>query len=96
MIYHITTQAEWAGYSKENNYAPIAFAVEGFIHCCSKAQVEGVLQRYFQGKTDLLLLEVDESKLTALLKFEPATNHELFPHVYGVINKDAINKIEPL
>jgi uncharacterized protein (DUF952 family) len=90
MIYHIATSEEWNLHRDSATYEPGAFKREGFIHCSTSEQVKGVLQRYYAGVTDLILLHIDESKLTALLKYEEATSHELFPHVFGPINKDAI------
>jgi uncharacterized protein (DUF952 family) len=96
MIYHITTQVHWNELSHHHAYAPPAFAREKFIHCCDAHQVEGVLSRYFKGVDNLLMLHLDETKLKAPLQYEPGTNHELFPHVYGEINKDAIMRIQKI
>ena len=50
-----------------------------------------MLQRYYKNATGLLLLHVDENKLAAELKYElsPSVN-ELFPHLYGRLNLDAV------
>jgi uncharacterized protein (DUF952 family) len=95
MIYHITTEGEWKN-SSEFFYSPSAFQKEKFIHCCSKEQLKGVLQRYFTGQRNLLLLTLDERKIKALLKYEPSTNNEMYPHIFGEINKDAIVEISLL
>ena len=96
MIYHIATSQEWNLHLTNATYEPDAFSKEGFIHCSTKAQVPGVLQRYYAGVQNLILLHIDESKLTPSLKYEAATNEELFPHVFGPINKDAIVTVENL
>lgn len=67
-----------------------------FIHCCEMKQVQGVLSRYFKDVDNLLLLHIDEKKLIADLKYEVSTGHEKFPHLYGVINKEAIEHIEKI
>jgi uncharacterized protein (DUF952 family) len=91
MIYHVTTDEEWSLYDNTNHYAPKAYENEGFIHSCHLHQLNGVLDRYFAGRSALLLLLIDEQKLTCQVKHEPGTGNELFPHIYGVINKDAIS-----
>jgi uncharacterized protein (DUF952 family) len=96
MIYHIATSEDWNLHLTNSTYEPHAFLKEGFIHCSTSEQVKGVLQRYFAGVKNLILLHIDESKLTASLKYEVATNGELFPHVSGPINKDAIVTVENL
>lgn len=96
MIYHIIPETAWnEQQATESIYGP-SLEAEGFIHCCTKLQVEGVLHRYFQGQTGLLILEIDEQKLEAELRFEKSTNDELFPHVYGTINKSAILSVKRL
>jgi uncharacterized protein (DUF952 family) len=96
MIYHIATSEDWNSHLTNATYEPHAFSNEGFIHCSTKEQVPGVLQRYYAGAKNLILLHIEESKLTALLKYEEATNGELFPHVFGPINKEAIVTVENL
>lgn len=96
MIYHIATSEDWNLHLTNATYEPQAFSKEGFIHCSTKEQVPGVLQRYYAGAKNLILLHIDEHKLTALLKYEAATNNELFPHVFGPINKEAIVTVENL
>jgi len=60
-------------------------------------QIEGVLSRYFQGKTALVKLSVDEKKLIAEIKNELSPSlQETFPHVYGAINLDAVVKAEDI
>ena len=96
MIYHITTQVRWDEWTSQREFAPEAYEKEKFIHCCKADQIQGVLDRYFKGSTHLLLLCLEEQKLTAPLRYEPGTNNELFPHLYGTINKDAIIEIRKI
>ncbi|CAN5464883.1 hypothetical protein BH10BAC2_BH10BAC2_26280 [soil metagenome] len=50
-----------------------------------------VLQRYFAGKTDLVKLTIDTSKLNVKLQYDFTLSiGEAFPHIYGNINPDAI------
>lgn len=94
MIYHVTTNEEWEAFKTRQVYAPAAYEREGFIHLCQLNQLQGVLDRYYKSRTDIMLLHVDEKKLVSTLKYESGTNGELFPHVYGEINKAAIEKID--
>ncbi|HNT51071.1 MAG: DUF952 domain-containing protein [Cyclobacteriaceae bacterium] len=94
MIYHIVVQSEWSLQANHDLYFPADFNSVGFIHCCTYSQLKGVLQRYFQDRSDLLLLSIDEHMLDAELKYEPGLNGELFPHLYGPINSKSIVKVE--
>jgi uncharacterized protein (DUF952 family) len=95
LIYHITTLGEWEESKKKGQHIAASYETEGFIHCSTKDQVEGVLHRYFKGSSSLVELTIDPEKLTSKLVYEPApSTNELFPHVYGPINCDAIIAVE--
>jgi uncharacterized protein (DUF952 family)/GNAT superfamily N-acetyltransferase len=93
---NIVTSAWWSKQSQSNSYESETLHQEGFIHCSTKDQVTGVLERYYANQKDLLLLHINSFLLKPALKFELATNNELFPHVFGEINKEAIIKIEKI
>ena len=94
MIIHVTTLSAWESQAQKNHFAPDAFAMDGFIHCCASSQLTSVLERYFSRVDEVLLLHIDDLKLTSPLRYESASNQEKFPHIYGVINKEAIVRIE--
>ena len=92
VIYHVTTAAEWQAAQQIGAYTSPSLQAEGFIHCSTDdAQVAGVLQRYFAGKSNLVKLAIDTDKLTSRFIYEwsPSTA-DTFPHVYGPINLDAV------
>jgi uncharacterized protein (DUF952 family) len=96
-IYHITTQTEWDVAARTGLYEAASLKEEGFIHCSQPGQVEGVLERYFKGKTNLVKLVIDTEKLTHRLIYEwsPSTT-DTFPHVYGPVNTDAVVAVEKI
>ena len=93
IIYHVVTPDYWQQFSEKANYTAPTFAEEGFIHCCTEAQIKYVLTTYFVGVTEILLLKINTNLLEAELKVEPA-NGQHFPHIYGAINKNAIIAIQ--
>ncbi len=94
MIYHITDKKQWQAAKEKGFFDDPSLQTEGFIHNSTESQVTGVLERYYKGKKDLLLMHIDETKLEAELKFELAPSvNEMFPHVFGRINLDAVVKI---
>ena len=97
MIYHVVTAKNWQKSVQQGFYESESLALEGFIHTSKAEQVKGVLERYYKNVVDLLLLHIDEVKLTSTLKFElaPSVNEE-FPHIYGPLNIDAVVKVENL
>ncbi|MEQ1554203.1 MAG: DUF952 domain-containing protein [Ferruginibacter sp.] len=97
MIYHITTKENWEIAIAKGFYEAPSLHTEGFIHNSTETQVGAVLERYYAGQTNLVKLYIDETKLTAELKYELAPSvNEMFPHIFGVINLDAILKAEML
>ena len=92
IIYHVTTAAEWQVAKEKGSYTTPSLQAEGFIHCSADdAQVAGVLQRYFAGKTDLVKLVIDTDKLNSryIYEWSPSTA-DTFPHIYGPINTGAV------
>ena len=88
-IYHIVLPEVWAAFDGDF-YEAESLGSEGFIHCSFAEQLDGVLQRYHSGSESVVLLEIDSDKLTSKLVNEPSTNNEIYPHIYGPINRDAI------
>ena len=97
MIYHVVTEANWQKALQQGFYEAESLAKEGFIHTSKAEQVAGVLERYYKGQSNLLLLHIDETRLTAPLKYElaPSVNDQ-FPHIFGKLNIDAVTRIENL
>lgn len=96
MIFHITPASDWLRQADAPVYEAASLATEGFIHLSEAEQVSGVLERYYQNVPDLLLLHVDPARLTNDLNYEVATQDELFPHLYGPLNKSAVVRVEQL
>lgn len=93
-IYHIADEALFLQAQTSGEYRHASLSTEGFIHCSKLEQVLPVAQRYFRGQTSLMLLEITVAKLKAGLRYENTTGGtELFPHVYGPINLDAIHAV---
>ena len=101
MIYHITTRRAWSEALRSGEYRTDSLETEGFIHCSTSAQVLPVAQALYQGGGKLLLLQIDPSRLTSELKWEPPaggtpsgiSEGDLFPHIYGPLNLDAVVKV---
>lgn len=91
LIYHITTREKWAAAQAAGQYEADTLATEGYMHCSTEQQVAGVLDRYFQGQTGLVKLSIDRAKVERPLVFELAGSiNEVFPHIHGPLNLDAV------
>ena len=84
----------------QSHYTPRALEAEGFIHCSTREQAVATANNFFRGQRDLLILRIDENRLRAELRYEtPATEgdnraRELFPHIYGPLNLDAVVAVD--
>ena len=107
MIYHITSRSAWAAALKQGGYRAPSLKSEGFIHCSTRKQVLGVANDFYRGQSDLLLLCIDEGGLRAELRWEApahpkplkdseASSDSLFPHLYGILNLDAVVAVHEL
>lgn len=93
-IYHIVTPEIWEKFKDKDFYYATSLKDEGFIHCSFAEQLDGVLQRYYKDAEKVLILTVDAEKLTSKLVNESSTNNEIYPHIYGKINKSSVVDIE--
>jgi len=89
-VFHVVLPEKWAETSDKDLYEAESLATEGFIHCSFAGQLDGVLERYYSGVERVIILEIDPTRLTSRLVEEPSTNDEIYPHVYGPINTNAV------
>ncbi|MGW5237323.1 DUF952 domain-containing protein [Monashia sp. NPDC004114] len=97
MIYHLAEQPDWEHAVRTGTYARSTRGSSlddvGFIHASSAEQWPVVRRNVYADLTEpLVLLHIDESLLASPVVDEigiPETG-ELFPHVYGPINLDAV------
>ncbi len=99
VIYHLAFRADWAAGLAAGEYRAPSLAEEGFIHASGdEAQLLRVASRLFAGRDDLLALDVDTTRLAdgSPVVREPARSGEIYPHVYGPINPDAVVRVREL
>ena len=93
-IYHIVLPDVWESFKNRPSYQPESLTTEGFIHCSYPSQLEAVLKRYYRGVEKILILKIDSEKLLAKLVKEASTGGELYPHLYGRLNHNAVVDVE--
>lgn len=90
LIYHIVLPEVWERFADEYEYVAESLHSEGFIHCSYRNQIDDVLKRYYRDASRVLVLAINPHLLTSELVAEPSTGGEIYPHVYGPINRQAI------
>jgi uncharacterized protein (DUF952 family) len=103
IILHLASNDAWLAAVKQGEYHADSLSTEGFIHCSKTSQIVAVANTFYRGQDGLVLLVIDPSKLAPALKWEPpaepepthAREGELFPHIYGPLNLDAVGRVLP-
>ena len=94
LIYHIVLPKIWDEFKDKEFYEAESLDTEGFIHCSFAEQLDAVLDRYYRNAGDVLVLSIETEKLASRLVNEPSTNDEIYPHIYGRINREAIVSVK--
>jgi uncharacterized protein (DUF952 family) len=89
LIYHIVLPEIWEHLNAEI-YKPASLDDEGFVHCSFREQLDGVIERYYSNAESLIVLELETDRLMSRVINEPSTGNEIYPHIYGPINLDAV------
>ncbi len=92
-ILHITHSEQWEAAKNLGTYRGDTLASEGFIHCSTLAQVIGSANRFFKDRTDLVILSIDVDLVKSEIRYEGAEENNLFPHIYGELNIDAVIQV---
>jgi uncharacterized protein (DUF952 family) len=93
LILHICPRKDWEAAQANGAYLTDSLEREGFIHCSQADQVADVANALFEGMEGLVLLHIAVNKLLAEVRWE-GTGEEVFPHIYGPINLDAVVNVE--
>ena len=96
-LYHVLSAAEWAQARSAGRHAPPALARDGFLHCCTRAQLRFVAARHFAGSRGMLVMGFDPRRCGAALDWvrsEP--DQDPFPHLRGAVPLDAVVEVAAL
>lgn len=97
MIFHLVDRETWRHAEAAGTYAPESLNREGFIHFSTPQQLQRTAAKWFPGREDLLVVNVDEARLTSELRWEAVPGEVMpFPHLYGPLNLDAVVGVTPL
>ncbi len=97
IIYHMCRRQEWQAAEAAGVYRGSSQdAADGFIHFSTAAQLAASAAKHRAGQRDLVLIAVDAAMLGRSLKWEPARDGALFPHLYGPLPIEAVRWVEPL
>ena len=98
IIYRVLPEEEWQKVESAGAFAGSALDVrDGFIHFSTLAQLAETLALHYRAQPGLVLLSVRTAELDPVkLRWEPARNGALFPHLYGALPVSAVVRVDPL
>ncbi len=94
-LLHVARVVDWDAAAAR--YAPAALARDGFLHCCTPAQIGFVMARHFAGVSGLVLLTFESELVPGEVRWvKSEADQAPFPHLYGAIPLAAVVKVEVL
>jgi glutathione S-transferase len=99
-IFHIADAVAWERARTSGDYrcSTLGRTLDevGFIHCSRRGQVAAVANARYRGSPRLVLLVIDPDAVRAEIRDEDLEGTgEVFPHVYGPLNVDAVVEVRP-
>jgi len=79
---------------ENNSYGEKSLERYGYIHCSDIDTYYLVAPNFKNENKERIILVIDTEKLKSEVKYEMAETVE-FPHIYGLINSDAIVEVLP-
>ncbi len=97
VVYKIVTRAAWRTAERAGAFRGAGVdLVDGYIHFSTADQAAETAARHFAGQDDLLLVAVSAEALGPALRYEPARNGALFPHLHGELPLSAVIRVQTL
>ena len=93
VLVHLTTPEAWAAARASGALAPPSLAEEGFVHLCRWDQLPGVVERYYRGLAQAVVLALDPGGLGNEVRWEPGPTGERFPHLLGPVPIGAVQGV---
>lgn len=92
-VYKLLRREEWARLAESGWFEGSADDKrDGFIHLSSADQLPGTLARHFGACDSLILAEFAQATLGDALRWEPARDGNLFPHLYDRLEATRISR----
>lgn len=97
MIYKICDEQLWRDAESAGVFRGAEIDLQdGYIHFSSASQVKATAAKHFGGRSNLLIIAVDEESLGEYLKWEVSRDGQKFPHLYANLPTSGIAWCKPL
>ena len=97
IAYKILTTEQMTALEHDRRFAgaPVDL-LDGFIHLSAADQLQGTLDKHFDGQHGLWLVAVDLDAVADQVQWEVSRGGAMFPHLYGVLTLDAVLAWSPV
>jgi uncharacterized protein (DUF952 family) len=89
-IFHVVRREELV-WDADGRYHARSLASEGFVHASYRAKVVESAKLYFPADADLVVLEIDPTKLEARIEIADTPRGPM-PHIFGPIPRAAVTE----
>ncbi|MGD9620363.1 MAG: DUF952 domain-containing protein [Mycolicibacterium sp.] len=97
VLVHLCAAAQWQEAQESGALRPDSLREVGFVHLSSPGQVHLPANRLYAGRTDLLILHIDATRLSSPVRWESGLPIDpggmLFPHLYGPLPVSAVTDV---
>jgi uncharacterized protein (DUF952 family) len=96
LAYHGTPKQYFESLDPGKPYVPEPFDREGFIHTTEGREAVSItLTRYYKASAEpWVVLYIDQDRVTSPIRYDDPA--EVFPHIYGPLNRDAIVAVKAI
>jgi glutathione S-transferase len=96
-LFHLALKGDWEQAQDSGTYQwstrGMRLTEVGFIHCSWQEQVPKTFERFYADAGEIVLLEIDPTRLNSPLRADAIPTGELFPHLYGPLPIEAVRSI---
>lgn len=95
-VYKILTGPEMAQLEADVFTGSAQDIADGYVHLSTAAQLADTVNRHFPDQSGLWLAAIDLAALGDAVRWEPARDGDLFPHVHGQLGLAAVIAYGPM
>ncbi len=90
LTFHLVPAGYYDAFAADRDYVPGDFQRDGFIHCTDAPdEMARVANAYYRSNPEPhYYLYIDKMHVRAAIRYDDAG--QLYPHIYGPLNRDAI------
>lgn len=91
LIYKILRPGEWDQWQSESLFEGTPLdQQDGYVHCSTREQVPGTIERFFAGVNNLVIVTLDTDEFGDHVKWE-----DDFPHIYAALSLEDVVEASP-